>query len=63
MKLAMTERWEIRTKDGYHTILNPRDVLDAIKKGLEKGDVEVNGKRVRVVKRDGKDAWEYLPGF
>jgi hypothetical protein len=62
---AMTEYWEIRTKDGRKTIRNPRhgEVLDAIKEGLKKGDVEVNGRKVKVVERNGKEGWEYLPGF
>lgn len=59
----MTEYWEVKTKDGYQVIRDPHQILDAIKKGLEKGDVSINGKRVRIVQRDGKDAWEYLPGF
>lgn len=57
---SMTNEWEIHTADGYKVITKPGpEILEEIKKGLEKGTVTVNGKRVRIIQRDGRDAWEY----
>jgi len=63
--VAMTENWEIRTKkDGggydYTVIKDPKQIIPHIKEGLKKGDVTVNGRPVKIVERDGKDAWEYI---
>lgn len=60
----MTENWEIRAKGWYTVIKDPKQIIDKIKEGMEKGDnVTVNGHQVRIIQRDGKDAWEYIPGL
>jgi hypothetical protein len=59
----VTTYWEIRWKNGFKVITKPGpDILDTIKKGLEKGEVTVNGRKVKIIQRDGKDAWEFVPG-
>ena len=59
----MTENFEVHTTTGRYVFsrktLNQNEIIETIKKGLEKGTVTVNGHRVRIIQRDGKDAWEY----
>ena len=62
---SMTESWEIRTvkekgKYEYNVTRDPSQIIPRIKEGLKKGDVTVNGRPVKIVQRDGKDAWEYI---
>ena len=62
---SMTESWEIRTvkekgKYEYNVTKDPSQIIPRIKEGLKKGDVTVNGRPVKIVQRDGKDAWEYV---
>jgi len=62
--ITMTEEWELRTKGHFETIKDPKKILEAIKEAQKKGDgnVTINGRKVRIIQRDGQDAWEYIPG-